>query len=205
MTLPPLLPGHALAITGGLTGIGRAIVILFLSHGASVAINYFPGHNAADEALLSSLRTEALAAIKARYPVKDTATEDEVPLLTVPGDISLPETGPKFVQETVKKFGRLDTFISNAGICKFEEFLDISAESWGRHQGTNLSGAFYGVQAAARQMVSQSPSGGSIVGVSSISALVGGAQQAHYVSIPRTDPVVLADECRRPPKQAYCP
>lgn len=44
---------------------------------------------------------------------------------------------------------------------------------------TNLSGAFYSVQAAARQMVHQGH-GGSIIGISSISALVGGAQQAHY-------------------------
>jgi L-rhamnose 1-dehydrogenase len=44
---------------------------------------------------------------------------------------------------------------------------------------TNLSGAFYATQAAARQMVSQGH-GGSIIGVSSISALVGGAQQTHY-------------------------
>ncbi|PHH71185.1 hypothetical protein CDD83_5247 [Cordyceps sp. RAO-2017] len=46
---------------------------------------------------------------------------------------------------------------------------------------TNLDGAFYVTQAAARQMaLRQAPAGGSIVGVSSISALVGGARQAHY-------------------------
>lgn len=46
---------------------------------------------------------------------------------------------------------------------------------------TNLDGAFYLVQAAARQMaLNQSPPGGSIIGISSISALVGGAQQCHY-------------------------
>ena len=45
---------------------------------------------------------------------------------------------------------------------------------------TNLDGAFYATQAAARQMASQFPQGGSIVGVSSISALVGGAGQTHY-------------------------
>lgn len=44
----------------------------------------------------------------------------------------------------------------------------------------NLVGAYYAVQAAARQMSQQSPSGGSIIGVSSISALVGGAGQTHY-------------------------
>lgn len=46
---------------------------------------------------------------------------------------------------------------------------------------TNLSGAFYATQSAARQMaLAQSPPGGSIIGISSISALVGGAQQTHY-------------------------
>ena len=45
---------------------------------------------------------------------------------------------------------------------------------------TNLNGAFFAVQAAAKQMASQSPPGGSIIGVSSISALVGGAGQTHY-------------------------
>lgn len=180
MPLPPLLPGHVLAITGGLTGIGRAIAILFLSHGARVAINYFPGHNNLDDALLASIRTDALAAIEARDASKKSASESDLSLLTIPGDISLPETGAKLVEEAVKQFGRLDTFISNAGICQFEEFLDISPKSWQRHQDTNLSGAFFAVQAAAKQMTSQSPSGGSIIGVSSISALVGGAQQCHY-------------------------
>jgi L-rhamnose 1-dehydrogenase len=46
--------------------------------------------------------------------------------------------------------------------------------------GTNLNGAFFAVQAAAQQMAKQTPQGGSIIGVSSISALVGGAGQTHY-------------------------
>ncbi|RMZ76017.1 hypothetical protein DV738_g5141, partial [Chaetothyriales sp. CBS 135597] len=146
MPLPQLIPGTVCAVTGGLTGIGRAIALLFLSHALQAA----------------------------------TAVED-VPLLCIPGDISLPETGPAFVQQTVAAFGRLDTFVSNAGICKFEEFLEISPQSLQRHVDTNLSGGFYAVQAAARQMAQQQkPQGGSIIGISSISALVGGAQQCHY-------------------------
>lgn len=181
MPLPPLLSGHVCAITGGLTGIGRGIAVLFLSHGARVAINYLPSHNKDEEDLLSSLRTEALHAIKDRSLSSSSAQNvEDVPLLTVPGDISQPQAGQDLVSETVKKFGRLDTFVSNAGICRFEEFLDISPESWQRHLNTNLSGAFYGVQAAAQQMTKQQPQGGSIIGISSISALVGGAQQCHY-------------------------
>jgi len=45
---------------------------------------------------------------------------------------------------------------------------------------TNLNGAFFAVQAAAQQMAKQEPQGGSIIGISSISALVGGAGQTHY-------------------------
>ncbi|KAK5077889.1 L-rhamnose-1-dehydrogenase [Lithohypha guttulata] len=175
---------HVLCITGGLTGIGRAIATLFLSHNAFVCINYFPGHNANDQTLQDSLRTEALEVIRSRNPQTSTSKVEDVPLLCVPGDISLPETGIELVRQCVDRFGRLDTFVSNAGICKFEEFLDISPESFSKHRDTNYSGAFYAVQAAARHMSGQTPnedgSRGSIIGVSSISALVGGAQQAHY-------------------------
>lgn len=175
---------HVVCITGGLTGIGRAIATLFLSHGASACVNYFPGYQSNDDELVSSLKVEAWNAIKSRNAQTSLTSSDQVPLLCVPGDISLPETGSKLVQQCVAKFGRIDTFISNAGICKFEEFLDISPESFARHRDTNYSGAFYATQAAARQMCSQIPDAhgnrGSIIGISSISALVGGAQQAHY-------------------------
>ena len=132
-----------------------------------------------EQSLLESLRTEAFDAIKARTS-KPPANLDDIPLLCVSGDVSVPETGADFVKQTIANFGRLDTFVSNAGICKFEEFLEISPTSFQRHLNTNLSGAFYAVQAAASQMSSQHPQGGSIIGVSSISALVGGAQQCHY-------------------------
>lgn len=171
---------HVLLITGGLTGIGRAIALLFLSHGASVGINYFSGHNSDEDKLLLSLREEGLKAIKERDPSSKLSHVSEVPLIAVAGDISQPETGQDIVNATVEAFGHLDTFVSNAGICKFEEFLEISPESWRQHNDTNLSGAFYAVQAAARQMSRQLARGGSIIGISSISALVGGAQQAHY-------------------------
>jgi len=180
MPLPPLLTGHVCAITGGLTGIGRGIAVLFLSHGAKVAINYLPSHNKNEEKLLSSLQTEAFDAIKSRSTASSVHNLEEVPLLTIAGDVSQPEAGLELVAQTVTKFGRIDTFISNAGICKFEEFLEISPDSWQRHLSTNLSGAFYAVQAAAQHMKEQVPQGGSIIGISSISALVGGAQQCHY-------------------------
>jgi L-rhamnose 1-dehydrogenase len=56
----------------------------------------------------------------------------------------------------------------------------IDPETWSSTLNTNLTGAFHTIQAAAKQMRDQSPQGGSIIGISSISALVGGSQQAHY-------------------------
>ena len=69
---------------------------------------------------------------------------------------------------------------SNAGICPFHEFLDMPNDLWKRVQAVNLDGSFYITKAVANQMVAQTPQGGAIVAISSISALVGGAQQTHY-------------------------
>lgn len=88
-------------------------------------------------------------------------------------------------------------FVSNAGVCQFADFLEsvfpIPQQSTKTNSkrlepsllnhtiSTNLSGAFFATQAAARQMaLTQSPPGGSIIGISSISALVGGGEQTHY-------------------------
>ncbi|MCJ1259555.1 L-rhamnose-1-dehydrogenase [Lignoscripta atroalba] len=159
-----LLQGKTAAITGGLTGIGKAILIGFLQHGCSVAINYLGG--AADEELLTVLKTE--------LPNNGTR------FLSVAGDISNPETGKQLVAAAVREWNKLDIFVSNAGVCKFAEFLELEPDLYSHTVRTNLDGAFYATQAAARQMASQSPPGGSIIGISSISALVGGGLQTHY-------------------------
>ncbi|KAL1599325.1 L-rhamnose-1-dehydrogenase [Nothophoma quercina] len=159
-----LLAGKSMAITGGVTGIGRAIVLGYLSHGANVAVNHLGDPR-------SSEQYKAL--------VKE-ASEAGNRLIEIPGDVGNPETGKKLVAAVVEKWGRLDVFVSNAGICEFKEFLDISPELWSQTVNTNLTGAFNTIQAAAKQLSAQSPPGGSIIGISSISALVGGAQQGHY-------------------------
>ncbi|CAO1605411.1 L-rhamnose-1-dehydrogenase [Xanthoria calcicola] len=159
-----LLRGKSAAITGGLTGIGRAIALGFLRHGCNVGINYLGGPS--DETLLEQLKSE--------LPQNGTQ------FVSVAGDISNPETGKLLVKEVVDRWGTLDVFVSNAGICQFAELLDIQPDLLSKTIRTNLDGSFYAVQAAARQMSAQSPSGGSIIGVSSISALVGGGQQCHY-------------------------
>ncbi|KAF9691925.1 hypothetical protein EKO04_010018 [Ascochyta lentis] len=159
-----LLAGKSMAITGGVTGIGRAIVLGYLSHGANVAVNHLGDPKSSEQ--YQSLVKEA--------------SKDGDRLIEIPGDVGNPETGKKLVAAVVEKWGRLDVFVSNAGICEFKEFLDISPELWNKTVNTNLTGAFNTIQAAAKQLSTQSPPGGSIIGISSISALVGGAQQGHY-------------------------
>ncbi|MFN3401861.1 MAG: SDR family NAD(P)-dependent oxidoreductase, partial [Ferrovibrio sp.] len=68
-------------------------------------------------------------------------------------------------------FGRLDIIVNNAGIARTQQFLDITEEDFETVLGINLKGAFFGTQAAARQMIAQG-SGGVVINMSSVNALL---------------------------------
>ncbi|KAL8293941.1 hypothetical protein RB597_008206 [Gaeumannomyces tritici] len=171
-----ILAGKTAIITGGTTGIGRAIALGFLRQGCHVAVNHLGLEK--DRVHLESLVAEAAALQSA------ASSSSSVGRLThLAGDVRDPATGTALVQHALTAFntGRLDVCVSNAGVCAFAPFLDLGADLFADTVRTNLDGAFYVVQAAARQMArGQSPPGGSIIGVSSISALVGGGLQTHY-------------------------
>lgn len=154
-----LLDGKTVAITGGVTGIGRAIAIDMAKNGANVVVNHLPSQTE----LVESLREEI----------------GENKFLGVVGDISKPENCEDLIIKAVEKFHEINVFVSNAGICEFKEFTEIEPELYYKTIDINLNGAFFAIQAAAKQMKKQGK-GGSIIGISSISALVGGAYQAHY-------------------------
>ncbi|KAI1500350.1 short-chain dehydrogenase [Biscogniauxia marginata] len=166
-----LLQGKTAIITGGTTGIGRAIALEYVRQGANVVVNHLDLER--DRPHLESLLAEAQ-----RLKAEDGAAAGTLEHLA--GDVADPATGEALAAHAARRFGRLDVCVSNAGVCEFAEFLSLSPDLFARTVRTNLDGAFYVVQAAARQMASQSPPGGSIVGVSSISALVGGGRQVHY-------------------------
>lgn len=156
-----LLKDKVLLITGASAGIGRAVAIEAARQGADVAINYFDADDMA--------ATETVAAIAA------TGRRG----LAVKGDVARAESAPAFIEAAVTAFGKVDVFVSNAGICPFHAFLDMPREIFERTMMVNLHGAYFMVQAAANQMIKQG-TGGSIIGVSSISAYVGGEYQTHY-------------------------
>lgn len=155
-----LLENKVVLITGASRGIGRATAIEAARQGADVAINTFR-----DDAVAAEVVAE-IEALGRRAVVFDA-------------DVALPESAAGFVQAAVDAFGRVDVFVSNAGICPFHAFLDMPVETLRRTMEVNLHGAYFMVQAAANQMVKQGD-GGSIVAISSISALVGGEMQTHY-------------------------
>ncbi|RFU30073.1 hypothetical protein B7463_g6244, partial [Scytalidium lignicola] len=159
-----LLLNKVAIITGGTTGIGRAIALEYLRQGCNVAVNHLALPSDAEH--LSSMLDEAKE-IKAN----DSEAGE---LIEVKGDVTESETGKGLVEEAVKRWGRIDICVSNAGVCQ------LTPDLWSSTLNINLSGAFYTCQAATRQMASQNPPGGAIIGISSISALVGGGLQTHY-------------------------
>lgn len=160
-----LLKDKVLLVTGGSKGIGRAVAIGAARHGARIGINYAGDAESAQSAV-DEIRGFGGQAFALR------------------GDVSDPASAPAFVAAAVEAYGRLDVFVNNAGICPFHGFLDMPGEVLERTLRVNLHGAYYMCQAAANQMVKQGKNAkgfsGSIVAVSSISALVGGEYQTHY-------------------------
>ena len=150
--------GKVVAITGAARGIGRACAERFLSDGAKVVISDVDG--------------AALAG---------TAGELGHPnqLRTIEADVSKRADVDRIVAAAVKEFGRLDVMVNNAGVARNRDFLDISEAEFDDVMGINLKGAFFGVQAAARQMIAQG-GGGVVVNMSSVNALLAIPSLATY-------------------------
>ena len=161
-----LLEGKVVAVTGGSRGIGRAVALACARAGADVVVNFRTG---GDADASSGPGQEVLEAIRGLGRQA----------IAVEGDVADPGTANTIVAGAVEAFGKLDVLASNAGICPFHTFLDMPLDTMRRTMEVNLFGTFYVAQAAANQMVKQGH-GGSIIAMSSISALVGGGQQTHY-------------------------
>ena len=76
-------------------------------------------------------------------------------VLTVAGDIGDPATGPRVIEEALKRFGRIDTLVNNAGVFVASPFTDYTAEQYATVTATNLNGFYFISQAAVRAMEQQ--------------------------------------------------
>jgi NAD(P)-dependent dehydrogenase (short-subunit alcohol dehydrogenase family) len=145
-------------ITGAARGIGRACAERFLVEGAKVAI-----------ADVDAARLHDTAAA--------IGTPDKV--LAVVTDVARKEQVVALIDAAVRRFGRIDIMINNAGIAPVQEFLDIGEADFDRVIAVNLKGAFMGTQAAGRQMIAQGH-GGVIINMSSINSGLANPRVATY-------------------------
>ena len=145
-------------ITGGDSGIGRAVAVLYAREGADVAVVYLSEHEDA-EVTKKAVEAEGRRCILMAGDVADAVFCKEV------------------VAETVKMFGRLDILVNNAAFQEHaSDITDITDEHFERTLKTNLFGYFYMARAAVPHM----KSGGSIVMTGSVTGLLGSGQLLDY-------------------------
>ena len=142
------LKGKAAIVTGGNTGIGKAIVLALAEEGASVCIDYVAQPEATEEL---ERRVAALG---------DQA-------IGVDADVSKVADLQKLIDETVKAFGRLDVMVNNAGVETRTSILDTTEDKYDFVMNVNLKSAFFGTQLAAKQMIKQGE-GGRIINITSV-------------------------------------
>jgi len=153
------LKDKVIIVTGSGRGIGAAAAELCAQNGAKVVvadINDEWGKKAVD-----NIRKQGL---EASYFHVDVSKESQVASLV------------KFAVDT---YGKLDGFVNNAATIVVKKVTEITAEEWDKVIGVNLTGVFYGCKHAIRQFEKQG-TGGSIVNIGSISAVVGLYEQPVY-------------------------
>jgi len=142
------LAGKVAIVTGGNSGIGKAIVLALAEEGANVVIDYVADPDA----------TEALE--KQVIALGDKA-------FGVDADVSKVADLQRLVDEAVKSFGRLDVMVNNAGVETRTSVLDTTEQQYEKVMEINLKSAFFGTQLAARQMIAQG-GGGRIINITSV-------------------------------------
>ncbi|MCT7377404.1 SDR family oxidoreductase [Chelativorans salis] len=150
------LEGKAALITGGDSGIGRAVAVLFAREGADVAISYLTEQRDAEE-------------------TKDAVMREGRRCLLLPGDVSRKDVCDEIVAKVIAEFGSLDVLVNNAAFQYHAlEFEDISPQHLDTTLKTNLYGYFYMAQAAAPHMKPGSAivNSGSVTGIEGSGALL---------------------------------
>ncbi len=143
------LAGKIALITGGDSGIGRAVAIAYAREGADVAISF--------------LGEEQEDARETERWVKEAGRT----ALLLPGDISAAAQCRSLVQDTIARFGRIDVLVNNAAFQATRDSLDdISEAEWDHHFAVNINAMFYITKAAVPHMAP----GSSIVNTSSVNS-----------------------------------
>ncbi|UYU33657.1 SDR family oxidoreductase [Siccibacter colletis] len=143
------LTGRKALITGGDSGIGRAVAIAYAREGADVAINYLPEEESDAAEVIKLIEAEGRKAI------------------AIPGDIRSEAFCQSLVKEAVEKLGGLDILVNNAGRQQFNESIrTLSTEDFDATFKTNVYAMFWITKAAVDHL----PRGASIINTSSVQA-----------------------------------
>ena len=156
------LAGKVALITGGDSGIGRAVALLFAQQGADVAIAYLPDEQEDAEVVRNTIEQEF-----------------DRRCLLLPGDIRRERHCEKIVNDTVKKLGRLDILVNNAGTqTEQKSLLDITTEQLKETFETNIFSMFWVTKAALPHL----KKGASIINTTSVTAYRGSGSLIDYSS-----------------------
>lgn len=142
------LKGKVAIVTGGNSGIGKAIVLELARQGANIVIDYLFHPEATDEIE------------KAIVALGDQA-------IGVKADVSKVDELQKLVDSAVQKFGKVDVMVNNAGVETRTSILDTTEAQYEKVLEVNLKSAFFGTQIVAKQMIKQGK-GGRIVNITSV-------------------------------------
>jgi glucose 1-dehydrogenase len=142
------LKGKVAIVTGGNSGIGLSIVLELAKQGANIVIDYIAHPEATDEL------------VKQVVALGDQA-------IGVKADVSKVDDLKALIAAAVKKFGRVDVMVNNAGVETRTSVLDTTEDQYEKVLAINLKSAFFGTQLAAQQMIKQG-GGGSIINITSV-------------------------------------
>jgi 3-oxoacyl-[acyl-carrier protein] reductase len=155
------LKGKAALITGGSKGIGKAIAIKLATEGVSVAINYGSDDKSAEETLDEIISINGNA-IKVKAKVEEWMSVKEM------------------VGYVKERFGEIDILVNNAGIARDAPIVYMKPEDFLHVVNVNLVGCFNCIKAVSISMIKRKK--GSIINISSISAVIGAPGQGNYSS-----------------------
>jgi len=142
------LAGKVAIVTGGNSGIGKAVVLGLAAAGANIVIDYVANEQATED-----LEKQVVA-------LGDKA-------IGVDADVSKVEDLQRLIDSAVKAFGRVDIMVNNAGIETRTSILETTEAQYDRVLAINLKSAFFGTQLAAKQMIAQG-GGGRIINITSV-------------------------------------
>ncbi len=164
-----LLEGQTALVTGANSGIGEGIAKAMGAAGANVVVNYISHEDDADR-VVQAIEKDGGKAMKAKA---DVSSEHDVKAM---------------FKAAIDKYGTIDILVSNAGIQKDSEFVDMTLDQWYGVLNVNLTGSFLCAREAAKEFLrrgvvkERSKSAGKIIFISSVHEVIPWAGHANYAT-----------------------